>query len=400
MTLIVEASPSNAGTYSSAVGGGEVVPTIESLKKKLDERPNEFAVVLGPTVNLEAAARLAESLRVSHPRLSVILLRPRVDTRVLTEALRSGMREVLEERDLTGLGQGVRRAHALWQSLSGASGSDDASQNGKLITVFSAKGGVGKTTVSTNLAVLLADGGHKSVCLVDLDLAFGDVAVTLQIMPTHTIADAVSMGSNLDSAGLESLLTKYQDGVVSLVAPIQPDAKDSISAELVARIIVLLKRTFDYVVVDTAPAFDDHVLVSFDHSDLLLLLLTLDIPAVKATKVTVETLDLLNYPREKIRLVLNRADSKVGLSVEEVEKALNFKVSATIPSSREVAASVNRGEPMPLAYPRHPVTDCLRSLANLATEALAPQPPAEPPGVTERAGRHRPLLFARGGRSS
>lgn len=371
MTTIVESVAANAETYASAIGSDvQVVPTIDVLKRQLEERPNEYAVVFGPQVNLEAAANLADSLRVSHPALSVILLRARVDTPVLTEALRSGMREVLGDRDLTGLGQAVHRAHTLFQALSNGQATGETARDGKLVTVFSAKGGVGKTTVSTNLAVQLAEGGLHSVCLVDLDLAFGDVAVSLQVLPTHTIADTVSMGADLDIAGLESVLTRYRDGIFTLVAPVKPDAKDAISAELVGRVLVLLKDMFDYVVVDTAPAFDDHVLMAFDQSDLLVLLLTLDVPAVKATKITLETLDLLNYPREKIRLVLNRADTKVGLSADEVEKALHFPVSATIPSAREVPASVNRGEPICLSHPRHPVTECFRTLASASMEAL------------------------------
>jgi pilus assembly protein CpaE len=401
MTTIVESRAESAESYVSAIGSGvEVVPALDALKRHLDSRPNEYAVVLGPNVHLEAAVGLAESLRLSRPALSVILLRHRIDTPVLTEALRSGMREVVEDRDLTGLGQAVRRAYTLHQALAGDGAVGGGRRAGQLVTVFSAKGGVGKTTVSTNLAVLLADGGRNSVCLVDLDLAFGDVAVSLQILPARTIADAVPMGEDLDPASLESLLTPYREGLTTLVAPLQPDAKDAISAELVGRILAMLRQQYDYVVVDTAPAFDDHVLMAFDHSDLLLLVLTLDVPALKATKITLETLDLLNYPRERVRLVLNRADTKVGLSVAEVEKALQFDVSATVPSAREVPASINRGEPVCTAHPRHPVTQSLRALAascaEAATEAAGADAAASAPAPHPRSrGRFARKSYAR-----
>jgi pilus assembly protein CpaE len=386
MTTIVEGSPDSAQTYLSVVGAdAEVVQTLDLLKRHLAERPRECAVVLGPNLHLEAAAKLAAALRVSRPALSVILLRHRVDTPVLTEALRSGMREVVEDRDLTGLAQAVRRAKTLYEALSEGESSSAARPVGKIVTVFAAKGGVGKTTVATNLAVLLAE-RHNTVCLVDLDLAFGDVAISLRIVPAHTIADAVPMGAGLDVSGLESLLTRYSDGVTTLVAPTQPDARELIPTELVGRILDLLKQMFDFVVVDTAPTFDETILMAFDHSDLLLLLLTLDVPAVKATKITLETLDLLNYPRDKCRLVLNRADPRVGLSVDEVETALHSALSVTVAASREVAASTNRGEPVCLTHPKHPVTQSLRTLADLCVDSLAVPvaEPSEPAG-----GQHR-----------
>jgi pilus assembly protein CpaE len=113
---------------------------------------------------------------------------------------------------------------------------------------------------------------------------------------------------------------------------------------------------FDYVIVDTPPAFTDQVLAAFDASDLALLLATLDIPALKNLKLSLETLELLNYPKEKVRLILNRADSKVGLDAGEVEKTLRAPISALIPSSRAVPAATNRGVPIVTDQPHHPVS--------------------------------------------
>ena len=125
----------------------------------------------------------------------------------------------------------------------------------------------------------------------------------------------------------------------------------------------LLKQQFDFVVVDTPPAFDDHVLAAFDQSDVVALLATLDIPALKNLKLTLETLDLLNYPRDRWRIVLNRADSKVGLALGEVEKTLKAPISAQIPSSRDVPASINRGVPIVLDDPKHPVSQAIKPFA-------------------------------------
>lgn len=211
----------------------------------------------------------------------------------------------------------------------------------------------------------------RSVCLVDLDLSFGDVAITLQIFPTRTIADAVAMATDLDLPGLESLLTPYRDGLQALVAPISPDAKDSISAALVHKVLDLLRGRFEYVVIDTPPAFDDQVLQAFDASDLILLITTPDIPALKNLKITLETLTLLNYLREQSLLVLNRSQPKVGITAEEVSATLGMPIIAMIPSSADVPASINRGEPIMLCDPRHP---CSRGFAALAERILEHHP--------------------------
>jgi pilus assembly protein CpaE len=315
---------------------------------------------------------LADTLRVVRPALSVVLLRETVDTSVLADALRSGVREVTSARDERAVHQAVQRAHALYEAMTQqASLQRTPTAQGQVVTVFSAKGGVGKTTISTNLAVALADGGLRQVCLVDLDLAFGDVAITLQIFPTRTIADAVQMEAHLDLDGLESLLTPYRDGVYALVAPIQPDAKDTITPALVVKILELLRTRFDYVVVDTPPAFDDQVLQAFDVSDLIMLITTPDIPALKNLKIALETLTLLNYPREQSLLVLNRSQPKVGITAEEVSTTMGIPIVAMIPSSAEIPASVNRGEPIVLSDPRHP---CSRGFASMVDRILEHNP--------------------------
>jgi MinD-like ATPase involved in chromosome partitioning or flagellar assembly len=232
---------------------------------------------------------------------------------------------------------------------------------GRLITVFSSKGGCGKTTLATNLAAALADRGRRDVCLVDLDLAFGDVAVALQLFPAHTIADAVTLGDNIDFRALQTLLTPHSPGLMTLVAPREPGSAESVPASLVAHILEVLRERFDYVVVDTPSAFDHHVLAAFNISDLVALITILDVPAVKNLKLTLETLDLLNFPREKWRIVLNRADPKVGLSIAEVEKTLHSQIAVQIPSSRDVPAARNRGVPIVLDDPRHPVSSAIRS---------------------------------------
>jgi pilus assembly protein CpaE len=392
MPIIVESNKNSADLFLSVTGSGSrVVENLEELKRTLSDSSTEFAIVIGPTVDLEAAAALADRLRVTQPALSVILIRRRVDTSVLAEALRSGMREVVDERDLTGLGSSVGRAQDIWRALTGLSIDNSDVTNGQLVTVFSPKGGVGKTTLAVNLAVALNDGGNRTVCVVDLDLAFGDVAITLQLFPARTIADAVPLESGLDFAVLEPLLTLYRDGLFALVAPVQPDAKDNIPAPLVGRILRLLKAHFDHVIVDSAPAFDEYVLQAVDESNEMVLVTTLDVPTLKNVKVAVETLDLLNFPKVKRHLVLNRADDKVGLTADKVESTLGMTIAAAIPTSNHVAHATNAGEPIVLAQPKHQVSQAIKKLASTLAD-LAPQHRQMMPDSDQRTMPRRSLL--------
>ena len=363
MPIVVESSRASADLFTSVMGSNShVVGNLEELKRQLAESPHEYAIVLGPAVDLEASAALADTLRVTRPSVSVILIRRRVDTSVLAEALRSGMREVVDERDLTGLGSAVVRAHQVWLALNGEVVVNEGTR-GRQVTVFSPKGGVGKTTIAVNLALALSEHGTKRVVLVDLDLAFGDVAITLQLFPARTIADTVHLESGLDFNVLEPLLTDYKGQISALVAPVQPDAKDNIPASLVGRILKLLKAHFDFVVVDTCPSLDEYALQAFDETDEMLLVTTLDVPTLKNVKVAVETLDLLNFPKPRRRLVLNRADDKVGLSPEKVESTLGMSISSSIPTSSQVAHATNSGEPIVSGLPRHAVSQAITKLA-------------------------------------
>jgi pilus assembly protein CpaE len=396
MTTIVETDTTTAQALAAAAGASTHVAAVDQLKTHLDSCPDEYAVILGPGVNLAAAVAFADTYRVMRPALSVILVRHTVDTPVLAEALRSGMREVAATSDTATIAQAVRRARSLHEAMSAQQPSTSSSELGRVITVFSAKGGVGKTTIATNLAMALGDQGNRQVCLVDLDLAFGDVAITLQIFPARTIADAVPMQHDLDIEGLESLLTPYHDGVSALVAPVQPDAKDAISSQLVARILELLRHRFQFIVVDTPPAFDDQVLQAFDASDQILLVATPDVPALKNLKIALEMMSLLNYPRERCSLVLNRADAKVGITADEASTTLAMGITCSIPSSRDVPASINRGEPIVSSEPRHSVSCAIQSLAAFCVAAGQPAHSVEPAESPETS--HRRGLFSRKGR--
>jgi pilus assembly protein CpaE len=378
MTILLESDPLSPAAIRTAVGDETaVVPDLAALRQLLVEQPDHAVVVVGPHVDLETALDLAATERVSRPHLSVVLVRQRVSTTVLKEALRAGVREVVKIEDVACLGQVCHDLQELGRQLRGTPAPATPRHGqapAQVITVFSAKGGCGKTTLATNLAAAMAKAG-RSTCLVDLDLTFGDVAISLQLPPTHTIGDAVAIG-RLDESALHGLVTHHSEQLDALLAPVEPGVAESVSAAVVGELISVLKQMYDVVVIDTPAAFSDQALAAFDATDEFLLVATLDVPAIKNLKLTLEMLQLLNYPRERWHIVLNRADAKVGLSVDDVQKMLNLPIAVQIPSSRAVPASINRGVPLVLDAPGHAVSDAVRKLAKRLEPTHAEDKPA------------------------
>jgi pilus assembly protein CpaE len=388
MTTIIEADRALVDTFQTVLGeGSSVLVSLDLAHRHLEQHGQEYAVVLGPSVDLTSACSFADEVRVARPTLSVILVRRRIDTLVLSEALRAGMREVVEERDFTGLGNAAHRAYSLWQAMTNRGEGGPPGRRGQLVTVFGNKGGVGKSVLATNLAAAIADDARRA-CVVDLDVSCGDVAIMMQLFPSRTLADLGDLEHSLNPASIESLMTTHSENLSVLAAPMQPHSKDQISADAVGRVLQLLVTMYEVVVVDTSGAFDDFSLQAFDHSDLVLLIGTLDIPSLKNLKLAVETLDLLNIPRSRWRLVLNRADSRVGLSIEEVEQTLKLPIAQAIPSSRDVPASVNRGEPIVRVEPRHAVSQSIR---HLARTLRLPEPAGDPSAAGSAVQRRRLL---------
>ncbi|MEW1954413.1 AAA family ATPase [Terrabacter sp. NPDC080008] len=351
-------------TYRFALGGDALLlNSAPRVSRALEEDRAQLLVVIGPDIDLDAACDLAERERIDRPELGVILLRHRLDVTALAQALRSGVREVVQADDQTALADAVRRSLALTQQLSGH-GTTVGSQDGKVITVFSAKGGVGKTTMSTNLAVYLASTGAKTL-LVDLDLMFGDVAISLQLLPHGSVRDVVAMSGHLDDQGLLSVVTHHDESGLDVVAaPSDPADADRVPSHVIIELLRVARGKYDYVIVDTPPSFTEHVLAAFDVSDLTVLIATLDIPAVKNLRIAINTLDTLGASKEARTIVLNRADAKVGLKPDDVEAALKSPISANVPNSLTVPASVNRGVALVLDDPRNPVSLAIRELAD------------------------------------
>ncbi len=373
MTVIVE-SDDQLATDIAAVLGREAVTVsdLEKLDAFLLENPDQAVIVIGSSVPISEATKFADSVRTVRPATSVVLVRKRMDSSMLASAMRAGVRDVIAVRDLAPLADAVRRAQDLAVAMrtSATSLDDQPTSTGRLITVFSTKGGVGKSTIATNLAAALNAQGQR-VCVVDLDLQGGDVAIMLQLFPTRSLSDLESLRGAIDESGVLTLLTEHRSGLKVLAAPLHLEARDSVSPEQVTTVLEMLKTLFEVVVVDTSPAFDDLALSAFDQSDFLVLVGTLDIPALKNLKMATGTLDLLSMPRDQWRLVLNRADGKVGLTPAEFESTLGLTISCSIPTSRDVLASVNRGETLVQAHPNHPVSLAMFELARSVSPGAA-----------------------------
>ncbi len=366
MTILWDAAPEAVETYRYALGGEPVQLTSgPRVSRALEEDASHTLVVIGPDIDLDSACELADQERIHRPGLGVILLRHRLDVTVLAQALRSGVREVVAADDQNALADAVRRSNSLTAQLVGQSGAQSDSRDGRVITVFSAKGGVGKTTISTNLATYLASTGARTL-LIDLDLMFGDVAISLHVQPPSSVHDLVVMSGHIDDQGVQSVVTRHEpSGLDIIAAPPDPADAERVPAHVIVELLRVARSSYEYIIVDTPPSFTEHVLAAFDLSDLTILVATLDIPAVKNLRIAINTLDTLGASKESRTIVLNRADAKVGLRAEDVEAALKQPISANIPNTLSVPASVNRGVAIILDEPRNLASIAMRELADV-----------------------------------
>jgi pilus assembly protein CpaE len=230
--------------------------------------------------------------------------------------------------------------------------------------VLGPKGGTGKTLTSCNLAVSLASNGQK-VVLVDLDLQFGDVGLSLGLVPEKTIYDLAKAGGSIDGEKVDAYLMPHPSGVRVLMAPTRPDQAGAIRVEFLRDVYAALRASSDYVIVDTPPGFTPEVIASIDSSSHICMVGMLDSLSLKNTKLGLETLELMGYEHERVRLLLNRADSRVGIGSDEVVAIVGRPPDVMVPSDRDVPLSVNEGAPIVLSRGRSDAARAFRSLAGL-----------------------------------
>jgi pilus assembly protein CpaE len=245
-------------------------------------------------------------------------------------------------------------------------------RHGRIVTVFSPKGGTGKTVTATNLAASFAKYEKKRTLLLDLDLQFGDAAIMLGIEPDKTIYDLVTAPGELDSEKLVGYVTGHPCGLDILPAPLRPEDAELVTESKLTRLLEVARESYDVIVVDTSPFFHGPMLATLDRTDELLMVCGLDVPTLKNVRLSMQTLELLSFPAGRIRFVLNRANSKVGMSKKEVEGALDVKIRFEVPSDRAVPLGVNRGQPPAIGDPS---CDFARAMREVAKSLLTPEAP-------------------------
>ncbi len=342
-------------------------------------------VAIGPDVEVDTALSLARQLEQDLPEISVLLV-SEPSPELWQRALRAGVRDVLApdavDADVCAVFDRVLEiARRRRQNLVGEP--DGQGPGGRIITIVSPKGGSGKTTLASNLAVGLAMVEPNRVVLVDLDLQFGDVATALRLTPQHTVVDAARLPGHVEGMALKSFLTPHPSNVWSLCGPETPAEGEEVSAEQATQIVQTLADEFRYVIVDTGSGLSEHTLSVLETTTDLILLCAMDVPSVRSLRKELDALEQLGMTQQRRYLVINRADSKVGLDLRDVEASIGMSVDVALPSSRSVPLSMNQGSPVVESEPRSPVA---RQLVGLV-ERFAQHPVTD--GQRRRRGSQR-----------
>ncbi len=352
--------------------GAAAYDDLPSFMAATDAR-DPAVVVVGPSSAEEDVFTAVEQLLAARPTSAVVMVVFVLTADLLQRAMRAGVADVLEvsaeDDELIGA---IKRASSRIPVRAAAvpppppppaAGAPPA--RGRVVTVFCTKGGAGKSVVAINLAVALARRTIQPVVLVDADLQFGDVALMLRLQPAHTIAEAVLAGDRLDGSLLGSLLLRHEpSGLLVLAAPTEPGSADQIGQADLGRILEVLREHCAYIVVDTSASFGEVTLASLKEADDILVLASLDVMSLKSARVGLQTMRVLGIPFSRVKFVLNRANTRVGLTEADAGRALQMKVDAALPSELVVAESVNRGMPVIMSSPRSKFAKVIEALAD------------------------------------
>lgn len=389
MTRIILASDSTelesqareaTGDCSLTVLRGPLPASPAELFARLDDTAMPEVVVLDAgSGDPLGALNLAAAFDQQFPAVSVVLISDAVASIGLT-AMRAGVRDVVHPqagtadlaKALSYASEVARARRAAGPAPAGAQVVMPEAQRGRVINVVSPKGGVGKTTVATNLAVGLAQTAPHSTVLVDLDIQFGDVASALSLEPEYSLVDAIKGPGSSDTLVLKTFLSLHPTGLYAICGPDSPASADGITADEVARMLRMLASEFRYVVVDTAPGLSEHTLAAMDESTDMVLLSSMDVPGVRGLRKEVDVLTELNLGTDSRHLVLNFAEKHGGLSKADVEATIGTGVDVLLPRSKAVVTSVNEGVPLLQSGVNDPMTKQLRMLVNRFVPDPAP----------------------------
>jgi pilus assembly protein CpaE len=324
-------------------------------------------VVVHATSSSELPADELAQIR-EHTQAPIVIVASGESPRMLEDALDADIADVLLLPQLTENAVfAIRKACHAGRRL--AMETSGAAKRGRIVTVFSPKGGTGKTVTATNLATAVAKHGQKRTLLLDLDLQFGDAAIMLGLEPEKTIHDLVVAPGELDSEKLAGYTTRHSSGLDVLPAPLRPEDAELVTESKLSRLLEVARSSYEVIVVDTSPFFHGPMLATLDRTDDLLMLCGLDVPTLKNVRISLQTLELLSFPAGRIKFLLNRANSKVGMKKKEVEGALGVKIDFEVPSDRAVPLAVNRGVPAVLGDAGAEFSKAIRTMTK---QLLAP----------------------------
>lgn len=380
----LEIEPEEIGWVQSATAAEELLIHSFSAVEVL---------VLSPEVKEPDALGLAEFVGRQAPGTAIVLVRDHTWNGLLPAAMRAGIRDVVDmTQGAEELRDAVERA-IVWasnlRSVTKVQSEGHVNQKGSIMSVFSSKGGAGKTFLTTNLACAIADLTGEDTAVVDLDFDMGDVFTYFGVEPSSSIPDLMGLGEGASHDAIRSVGMQVNDHLWAYGAPSDP-AAEAPAGESIGKFLRTLRNDFPHLVVDASVDYSDSALVCFDLSDIICLITSLDVVGVKHLGKALDTLMTIGLPRERFRVVLNRADSKVGLDSGDVERVMKIQVDAMIPSSRLVPTSLNKGRPVVLDEPSSEVSVAVRQLAGkfLSFEA-------EENGATGQSDRKKKRLFAR-----
>ena len=344
-----------------------LVHGLEDAWTTLQETPTDLLVVACAGYS-ERALYLVDGAVKQRPNRPVVVLVESSPNGFFKRAFEAGADDVLVLPEAPQkVAFSLQKAMARKAGIAGAGGVAQAS----LICVLGPKGGTGKTLTSTNLAVVLAQKG-ENVVLVDLDLQFGDVGLCLGLAPTATIHDLAKAGSSLDTDKVTSYLVTHESGLRVLLAPTRPDQAAAVTVEFLRELYPILRSLAGYVIVDTPPGFTPEVIATIDMSTDICMVGMLDSLSLKNTKLGLETLELMGYADSHIRLVLNRAHSRVGITSEDVVAIIGREPDTLVPSDREIPTATTEGTPIVLARSNSEAAGAFRALAELLVQSEAP----------------------------
>ena len=340
-------------------------------------------LVLSHEVKDADALGIGDFISKSSPTTAVILVRDQPTPGLLSAAMRAGIRDILDRSaDDFELGEALKRA-IVWsqglESLGGGNAKKFAKPRGQIVSIFSSKGGVGKTFLASNIAAAIAQKSDREVALLDFDLKLGDVFSYWGQEPTCRSDELQSLAALEDHDSIVEVGTKMADRLWAF--GVQPDpAAELLPADTAGKILRTLRSTFDYTVVDATNDYSDQTVAVFDMSDEIWLVTGLDVVGMRHLLIAMETLQSLGIPRDRLRVVLNRSDSQVGPSLADVERVLKVKIDLTIPSSDLVPRSLNKGVPAYLSDPDSGVAHSIERIADKLLGAPVSHQQAAPAG--------------------